>query len=383
MTPPPAASPTATVPAPVGMLLFLQDTPTWEPYETAWIMGPDGSGLRSLGNVVDASWSADGQLVHLVTPDAACVPSLITEKPDGSARVVVSRGLTSLDFAFTWSPDERQIVFLRFRNGPPPRMCGSQGGAYEGLIYDLWAMSADGSRARVLVPDFHVSGTLSAVWSPDSSQIAYLAPGKFPTPNGISTSVAVVRVSDGRRRDSGTSNVSQSETGLAWSPAGTHLAFSFVVSSLPNFAAHVAVVDAAKGSSGFLDLTSAPDLAAARLGVPIWSPDGRTVAVTKEIDAANGSFTGVDILLLDPAKGGLIRDLGLTDAGGSATPTWSADGRWLAYAAAWDATHANPGPIMEVTVDGSERRIVSGTAPTASTTGSVQFVQRIAWQPAR
>jgi Tol biopolymer transport system component len=374
-TPSPAASPTASVPAPMGMLLFLQDTPVWEPYQIARIMNADGSGLRSLGHAVDASWSADGHLVHVVAPDAACVPSLITEKPDGSARVVVSRGLRSLDSAFTWSPDERQIVFLRFRNGPPPRMCGSQGGTYEGFIYDLWVMNADGNGARVLVPDFQVSGIHSAVWSPDSSRIAYLAPAKFPTQNGISTSVTFVRVSDGRRRDSGVSNVSQSETGLAWSPDGTRLAFLFVVSSLPDFAAHVGVVDAAEGSSGFLDLTSDADLAAAKLGVPIWSPDGRTIAVTREIDAADGSVAGVDILLLDAVKGGLVRDLGLTDAGGNATPTWSADGSWLAYVAAWDATHAHPGPIIEVASNGSELRIVPATAPAASTTDYVQWVQ--------
>jgi Tol biopolymer transport system component len=368
----------------MGMLLFLQDTPVWEPYQIARIMNADGSGLRSLGHAVDASWSADGQVVHVVAPDAACVPSLITEKPDGSARVVVSRGLRSLDSAFTWSPDERQIVFLRFRNGPPPRMCGSQGGTYEGLIYDLWVMNADGSGARVLVPDFQVSGIHSAVWSSDSSRIAYLAPAKSPTPNGPPPSVAFVRVSDGRSSESGVPNVSQSETGLAWSPDGRRLAFTFVFSTLPDYADHVAIVDAAAGSTGFLDLTGADShLAAAKLGVPIWSPDGRTIAVTKEIDAANGSVTGVDILLLDTAKGGLIRDLGFTDAGGNATPTWSADGNWLAYVAAWDATHTHPGPIIEVASNGSDRRTVPGTAPAASSTGYVEWVQWIAWQPAR
>lgn len=365
------------------MLLFLQNTPVWEPYQIARVINADGSGLRSLGHAVEASWSADGRVLHIVSPDANCVPSLITEKPDGSARVVVSRGLRSLDSAFTWSPDERQVVFLRFRDGPPPRMCGSQGGTYDGLIYDLWLMNTDGSGARVLVPDFQVSGIHSAVWSPDSSRIAYLAPPKSPSPNGTSTSVVFVRVSDGRYSQSGVPSVSQSKTGLAWSPDGPRLAFSFVFDTLPNYADHIGVIDAIAGSTDFLDLTSAdPALAKSTLGVPIWSPDGTTIAVTREIDAADGSVTGVDILLLNAATGGLVRDLVLTDAGGNATPTWSADGKWLAYVAACDATHTHPGPIVEVATDGSELRIVPGTAPAASTTGYVEWVQQIAWQPA-
>jgi hypothetical protein len=375
----PAEPSQASITSPVGLLLFMQNTPTYQSYQMVRIVNADGSELRTIGTGVEASWSADGRVVHTVSQDANCVPSLISEGSDASGRVVMSSGLQAGDGTFRWAPDAPQVTFIRYRDGLPVHDCGSQGGAGPAPIMDLWVMNADGSGARVLVSDFRADG---AAWSPDSSLIAFLAPAKAPTPSGaIVTFVAFVRVSDGRRTESGTSNVSAGETGLAWSADGTRLAFSFTADPAVPIA-HVGVVNAAEGSTGFLDLTTwNPVATAMRLGVPIWSPDGTMIAVTSEIVGSDGTITGGDILLLDAVKGGLVRALGLTDADGRGTPSWSADGRWIAYVSEIrDTTGMHPGPIVEVAIDGSDRRIVPGTSPTA--TDFVDGVTWVAWQPA-
>ncbi len=217
---PQTPTPSPTTPAPSGELLVFRNPDPWEPYGYVWAVAADGTNLRKLGAAVEASWSADGRRVHLVAPGPDCVPSLVTETPDGSGRVVVSRGLRSLDSGFAWSPDERQVAFLRFRDGPPPKMCGSQGGTYGPLVIDLWVMQADGSSARVVVRDFPLSGLRSFGWSPDSSRIAY-----FPKPDASGTPSAVtvnlVRVADGQRSQSATAVLASSANGLTWSPDGT------------------------------------------------------------------------------------------------------------------------------------------------------------------
>ncbi len=369
------------VQTPAGLLLYMQSTPTYQSYQMVRVANADGSEIQTLGTGVEASWAADGRRVHIVSQDADCVPSLITVAPDGSGRVVVSRGLLSLDFGFAWSPDERQIVFLRYRNGPPPQMCGSQGGAYEGLIFDLWLMNADGTGGQVLVPDFQLNGLPAIAWAPDSTRMAFLAPGGFSSQvNGYPTSVAFVRALDGHRSETGTSFMASASTGLAWSPDGARLAASFRVDAAAGIV-HVVAFSSVETVDEIVDLTTGDPVAPAmRLGVPIWSPDGTTIAVTSELVGSDGTITGSDIILLDAAKGGLLRDLGLTDVDGFGTPTWSADGRWLAYVSeVQDAAGMHPGTIVEAAIDGNGRRVATGTGPT--TQGLADYVTWVAWQP--
>ena len=364
---------------PTGDLLFFRNpTQPGTANGSVWVTPAAGGARLQLGPAAEASWAADGRSVHLVTQDVDCVPSLITMAPDGSGHVVVSRGLRSLDYDFAWSPDERRVIFVRFRNAQRPGTCGSQGGVTEGPI-DLWMMNADGSAGRVLVSDLPANGLHAAVWSPDSSQIAYLAPTSIPSQDA-STSVAFLRVRDGLRTESGTSVVTANAKGLAWAPDGTRLAFSFVADAAVGIV-HVAVVDAAVGSTGYIDLTVG-DVPGMRLGVPKWSPDGKTIAITEELVDSGGSFTGADIVILDAAKGGIRRDLGITDADYLGTPTWSADGRWLAYVSQVIGS-GTFGPIVEVATVGAGRHVLAGTSTAAaSTTGYVDYVSWAAWQPA-
>jgi Tol biopolymer transport system component len=288
----------------------------------------------------------------------------------------VSEGLQSLDFDFAWSPDGGKVMFVRFRDGPPPKMCGSQGGTYQNLVEDLWVMNADGSGGRVLIPNVPMNGLRSVVWAPDSLRVAYLAAAKFAI--GTATSVTFVRVRDGNSIESGTSTVSDGATGLAWSPDGTRLAFSF----RPDAAAginHIAIVDSDASSDRYTDLI-VRDTSGLNLSVPLWAPDGRTIAATQEIVGADGMITGAAIRLLDATQPDMARDLGVTDVEVFDRPTWSPDGRWLAYVQqVQDANGSRPGSIVALAIDGSDRHVLAEPTAAGRTSGVIDSID---WQPA-
>jgi Tol biopolymer transport system component len=377
-TPAESSSPSAVASVPSGSILVLRQPGEEGQHNLGVSVVPLAGGPAvDLGWATEATWAHDGSSIHLVEQDEACVPSLITMAPDGTGRSVVRHGLQSLDFDFSWSPDGREVAFLRFRDGPPPKMCDSQGGTYQDLIEDLWVMNADGSGGRVFVPDIPINGLRSVAWSPDSLEVAFLSPTKVPGPNGTPTSVAFVRVRDGRRTESGTSIVTDGATGLAWSPDGSRLAFSFSADAAAGIN-HIAVVDSAANSTGFTDLITR-DASGMNLSVPVWAPDGRTIATTQELVDANGLVTGAAIRILDAARPDAARDLGVTDANGFAKPTWSPDGRWLSYVReVHDANGTHPGSMVALAIDGSGRHVFE-EQPSG---GTSQVIDSIDWQPA-
>ena len=374
----PSPSPSTATAVPGGSLLVLRQPGEEGRHDLGVsVVSLAGGPTVDLGSASEATWARDGQSVHLVKQDVACVPSLVTVKPDGTGRSVVGKGLHGLDFDFAWSPDGREVTFIRFRDGPPPKMCGSQGGTYQDLVEDLWVMNADGSGGRVLVPGIPINGLHSVVWSPDSSRVAFLAPGKVAGPNGTPTSIAFIRVSDGKRIESGTSSVTEGATGLAWSPDGSRLAFSFNADVAAGIN-HIAVIDSEPSSDAFTDLI-VQDASGMNLSVPLWSPDGKTIAATQELVDANGVITGAAIRLLDATTPGAARDLGVTDVEVFARPTWSADGRWIAYVRqVQDENGSRPGSIVAFAIDGSDRHLLK--EPTAGATSLA--IDSIDWQPA-
>lgn len=371
-------SPTAVAAVPVGSLLVLRQRGVEGQHDLGVsIVFVAGGPPVDLGRASEATWAHDGKSVHLVAQDEGCVPSLITMAPDGTGRSVVSKGLESLDFDFAWSPDGRQITFIRFHDGPPPKMCGSQGGTYQDIVEDLWVMNADGSGGRVLVPGIPINGLHSVVWSPDSSSVAFLAPGKPAGPNGTPISVAFVRVSNGRRVESGSSVVTEGGTGLAWSPDGSRLAFAFNAAAAAGMN-HIAVIGSDPSSDAFTDLI-VRDTAGMNLSVPFWAPDGATIAATQDLVDANGMITGAAVRILDAATPGAARDLGVTDVEVFVRPTWSPDGRWIAYVRqSQDENGTRARAIIAFAVDGSDRHLLED----ATTGVTSQAIESIDWQPA-
>jgi TolB protein len=243
----------------------------------------------------------------------------------------------------TWSPDGRQIAFVRYY----PNADNSQ----------IWVMNADGSNQHQLTggaPDYEGGAHDYPAWSPVLHEpfprlLVGLETYAWPVIRGINrllalfgqrprgievTKVAYMHITgrytiatinaDGtNQRDIFGYYPDRIGDGWApaWSPDGTKIAFTRVVSDVDPFDFRIAVMNAdgtgvtdfpVGGPYGFVDSSSA------------WSPDGTKIAF-------DGNRSGTNQVWLMNANGtGLVR---LTNSvGNDRSPAWSPDGTKLAIA---------------------------------------------------
>ncbi len=325
---------------------------------SAWLASVAGGRRLQLGPAVEASWAADGRSINLISQDDMCVPTLTTVSVDGPyVSSLVRNGLRSLDGAFAWSPDGRQVVFSRFHNGPPAGMCGSQGGVYmaDESVQDIMIMNGDGTDQRVLVPMVWPQRPIT--WSSDGTRIAFANAVGDLGQNLLEP--VVVRVSDGVQTLL-TRAPLEGMTSPRWSPDGTRLAFRFYVEGVT----HIGVIKVDRAE--LLDLGTGDDYVQPP---PVWSSDGETIAAAFEV-ASDGTLNPGGIVI-HRADGSGRRELSLTDINVYSPLTWSPDGAWLAYNIA-GAEGGGWGGIALVRADGSSPRELRETSG----------AQWVAWQPA-
>lgn len=233
--------------SPGGKYLLEQvygDLPSWA------IIRPDGSGRTTVPG--PPVWSPDDSRLAVRGADG----QLLAGAGDGSDLAPIG----NFPAPSGWSPDSRMLVFVR--NG------------------NAWLVGADGTSARP-VTTFERGGVTEASWSPDGRWI------------GISQGTAVwVVAPDGSGLQRMNVPDGYKYPRHVWSPDGSRIAVPawpardgyYPTGSMPTF-----IVAVADGSATIID--HAEDLG------PIWSPDGRFLAVlnTRNIESEDA----IDVMNAD------------------------------------------------------------------------------------
>ena len=265
----------------------IQD-PAWSPdgkrlatssFERIWISGADGRGGRALrpdssATERDPAWSPDGRRV-VFSADSGDGFDLFIAAADG--RDV--RRLTDAagdDRWPSWTSDGR-IVFSR-----------------RATSFENWrfhTVTDTGSDASPLFPDASADDEREGRVSPDGERIAYVS-NRESEDGDVDLWVADLDVAErGRVQRTRLTRVRGREGRPAWAPDSTRIAYF----AQREGRGSVWVVTAEKsGSESALRErapAASPILVSRRGGVPAWSPDGRTIAIS-ELPPADPAYNG-------------------------------------------------------------------------------------------
>ena len=219
---------------------------------------------------------------------------------DLSDRLTVDR---YLDWEFVrnpqLSPDGRQVIYEREWIDK----------VHDRHASDVWIINADGTRNRFLV-----DGS-SPQWSPDGTRIAYVVQGE---PSGAQI---FVRWMDAEGATSQITRLTESPSGITWSPDGQSIAFNMLVDAPPDAAWRI-------------DMPDPPDDAE-------WTAPPRIVErLVYRRDGQGWAPIGFRHIFVVSADGGTARQV--TDGPyNHGSPTWTSDGSRILFSGlrAEDAEH--------------------------------------------
>ena len=292
-----------------------------------------------LKEVDDPQVSPDGKWVAYTVKTANLKDDKNTERiwmvpAEGGAAIALTAEKSSSSHA-RWSPDGKYLAFLSARGG------GSGEDAEEGKA-QVWILNREGGEAQQLtdtaqeVKDF--------AWAPGSERVALvlqdLSPEEIeaakhkddskdakekakPRPwvidrlhfkedeagylNRRRTHVYIFAMAD--RKVTQVTSGDYDDEGPAWSPDGTKIAFASNRSKPDpdlNYDTDIWVVDAGNGDRGQTLVQVTTNLGAEES--PQWSPDGKSIAYTTQLEAKLFDYSTIQIAV-SPAAGGEARVL--------------------------------------------------------------------------
>ena len=224
------------------------------------------------------------------------------------------------------------------------RVGGGEGGSR------IDAVAPDGSGRRVVFSTDDGSHRSRISFSPDGSRIAYdnYVVGRTGIGTANLDGSGAVRLTDG-----------MNDSWPSWSPDGTQILFSSTVydpsigrceAGFPHefdCPTDIYVMDA--DGSNVVRLTTDP----ADEFMPMWSPDGTTIAFVRNTEKASVSRPAIFTMRPD---GSDVRQVSSGDGGSDWWPSWSPDGSRLAFAAIRNEDWG----IWTVNADGSDEQMIFG-----------------------
>lgn len=299
---------------------------SWCPPPDVYVVNPDGSGLKQLtstaqwqGNEIDLrashpSWSADGTKIAFegalkaTWSSTVYDPGIWTINADGTDQRLLYRSAQSntdtnlrLVQCPDWSPDGRSLLV---KAHPPPGQLEKPG---------VYVMAADGTDPRK-IHTYSGSGFDDCPkWSSDGRRIVF---GDRVESNNDLEVFSIGADGTGLRRL--TANTGYDFEG-AWSPDDSRIAFARVFKTSAGWRGYDIWAMAADGTAQ-VRITqnhtySGTDYPPFDLG-PVWSPDGRRLAVTHYTRTVLSDY---DIWVIDAATGDRTR---VTELGLSSEADW-------------------------------------------------------------
>jgi Tol biopolymer transport system component len=213
----------------------------------------------------------------------------------------------AIDWLPDWSPDGRRIAFTSNRTGG----------------YDLWVMESDGSgqTAWVTTPAWDDYPR----WAPDGQRLSF---STTALTQGVPNSEIFVRQGNGNH--SRITHSPPENQWADWSPDG-RIIFTEGFKDDRNW--DLFVVNAGGGNRALWLGGPTCDVQ------PAWSPDGQWIAFLRNSQDTNGNgrvdFEDAGDVWVGRASGGGLRQL--TSGLWAATPAWSPDSKWIAFARVIDS----------------------------------------------
>jgi Tol biopolymer transport system component len=263
---------------------------------------------------------------------------IFTVNEDGTGRTQLTSG-TARNTSPAWSADGLKIAFTTNRDEPNPNSC------VPSCNYEIYSMNADGTgQVRLTVNSASDTGP---AWSPDGSKIAFTS---SRSPRGI-----YVMNSDG----SDQRLLLAAASDPAWSPDGTKIAYTGPGGTSDQPQQDIWVMDADGTNqrritqSGDIEYPCGSDYFTYDESdfAPDWSPDGTKLTYGEDLlDECGDGFAAYAVETVDASGTGPERTI-FSSYEGCAFPSaaWSPDGSKIAFTYCY---------LNEVDPDGSGSRII-------------------------